>query len=387
MTFDPSFLLDFVASLAMLAALASSLRWLKRMMRPARAEAFLGAMFGCVAILQMASPMTVAPGIIVDLRCVTVALAGAFLGMPGLMICLAMACGYRMLLGGVGMGPGVVSVIIAGSAGLGWATVMRDRYGPDAELGLRTLLVLAAFVSSHLIGFALLPPDAAGWLITYVAPLLLAFNFVAIPLIGSLIQLEERAILSEGLMRRAASEDPGTGLMTHDGLLRAAQQRRADTTPGQGAGVIVVRLRNAPWIRDMWGRDGRDVIYGVLRRRLGRLLPAHALLGLTDRDEIVVYDDDVGETMLDHIEATILHDLAHHAISVEGDARITVGIRTQSAWSEHPTELPALLGMARTDPRPARRDGTAGPTAAGAQLDATRDRLFAQADRRLARGA
>ncbi|MEM7721041.1 MAG: LytS/YhcK type 5TM receptor domain-containing protein [Pseudomonadota bacterium] len=115
-------IMDFAGSLAVVAILASGYGTLQRyLQQPAAARVVLGVLFGLVAWAQMHAPFEAMPGLIVDLRNVPVALAGAFLGRRGLLACLMIGLAARLQIGGVGALAGCLGMVIAGCAGLLWA--------------------------------------------------------------------------------------------------------------------------------------------------------------------------------------------------------------------------------------------------------------------------
>jgi hypothetical protein len=147
----------------------------------------------------MLDPLSPLPGVIVDMRCVPVALAGAFLGKRGLAVCLALTVAVRLSLGGDGAVAGVAAITVAGLAGLAWRLLVP----PPGHRTLRHFFCLAALTSVHLSTGALLPPDAAAWFFTAAAPALLALNLAAIPLFAALLDHEMRTAGGQDVYRHA----------------------------------------------------------------------------------------------------------------------------------------------------------------------------------------
>lgn len=115
MTF--SVFLDFAASLAVLALLAESYGVIRRRFVGAfAAPIVLGVLFGLMAVVQMHRPFEPFDGVIIDMRNVPIALAGAFLGWRGLLPCLGIAVATRMGIGGVGMVSGIAAMAMSGLA-------------------------------------------------------------------------------------------------------------------------------------------------------------------------------------------------------------------------------------------------------------------------------
>ncbi len=73
----------------------------------------MGMAFGLVATFRMNAPLEMVPGVIVDMRNVPIALAGAFLRWRAALLCLVMAVSMRGYIGGVGMPSGIMAMVIA----------------------------------------------------------------------------------------------------------------------------------------------------------------------------------------------------------------------------------------------------------------------------------
>ena len=102
---------DATASLALIAVFYG---WIARhSATPLRQQVTLGLTFGIGAAYMMADPIIAAPGVVVDLRAVPVALAAAYLGPVGGLIAMAIAGLARTAIGG------------------GWSAFRPDRAGPD----------------------------------------------------------------------------------------------------------------------------------------------------------------------------------------------------------------------------------------------------------------
>ncbi len=144
---------QFIGSLALVAFLSSLYGVTRAHIRTATAQALLGLAFGLVAMLQMSAPLEMLPGVILDMRNVPIALAGAFLGWRGALLCLAIAVATRASIGGVGMWSGIAGMIVSCTAGHLW-----NRATLTLEVrGVRQLFGFGLIVSAHM-GAALLLP-------------------------------------------------------------------------------------------------------------------------------------------------------------------------------------------------------------------------------------
>ena len=84
-------------------------------------QMLLGAIFGAMSMMMMFSTKEPFDGLLIDLRNVPIALAGAFLGLRGMLVCVTIAAVTRLGMGGVGASSGVAAMVICGFAGLLWA--------------------------------------------------------------------------------------------------------------------------------------------------------------------------------------------------------------------------------------------------------------------------
>jgi len=112
---------DFAASLALIFVLALAYGALHRRMPEVISPQFvLGTLFGIIACLEMQRPLQPFDGVLIDMRNVPIALAGAFLGRSGLAACLVIALTSRLYLGGAGAIAGVTGMMVAGGMGYLW---------------------------------------------------------------------------------------------------------------------------------------------------------------------------------------------------------------------------------------------------------------------------
>lgn len=185
MRFDPALVLDVLSALALLALLSLAYGHLRPRWRASwLAPVGMGLAFGLVAALMMTAPLGSVAGLIVDLRAVPVALAGAYFGWRGLAGCLAVALVMRWQIGGIGLIPDVVGLGLAAGAGLVWGRLTRV----DRRRGLRAHLALALLMSGNLASAVLLPAPLAGWMLTRAAPWLLVIYLAAVPLLANLLE-------------------------------------------------------------------------------------------------------------------------------------------------------------------------------------------------------
>ena len=194
MWFDPELALDHLSSLAILAILAWGYalvrqRGVTRQLSPVA----LGLGFGLVAVLQMNAAFQPVAGLLVDLRLVPVGLAGAYLGLRGLVACLVIALAGRYQVGGIGANADMASICIAGMAGLAWARWTRMR----EVRGIGPLVLLALGTALGFLPARLLPGALRTWFVIDALPILLLLHLVSVLLLAVLLDRVRHSDVSE----------------------------------------------------------------------------------------------------------------------------------------------------------------------------------------------
>lgn len=110
-------LINNIAFLVALAATGQILLSLLRHRLVAR-QLTLGLLFGSVALLAMANPLTFMPGVIFDGRSIVLAVAGVVGGGLTAYVAAALAGAYRLYLGGAGAPVGVAVVVLSAMLGV-----------------------------------------------------------------------------------------------------------------------------------------------------------------------------------------------------------------------------------------------------------------------------
>lgn len=247
-------------------------------------QLLLGALFGAVAFLLMHAPIEPFPGMIVDLRNIPIALAGAFLGVRGLLICLAIAIACRIGIGGIGAVAGVAAMTIAGLAGCLWADLRRHA----VHASWMPYLLLSLMMSSHLFAVVLLPKDLAIWFLTYAALPILGLNIICVTLVAALFDREMRH-LDQRMLVDAARRSSADGLLLTEAQFRnEIAHHHASDGADAIAGLLVLRLHYTTWIKQHWGLTGLGLVLGAVRVRLRSLITHPDVLGLSRRGAVLV---------------------------------------------------------------------------------------------------
>ncbi len=277
-------LFDFIDTLGVLALLSVAYGVVLRRC-PSRlpAQLALGALFGVGSIVAMLDPIRFADGVIVDLRHLPVAFAGAFVGLPAMLVALAMAAAARLAIGGLGVIPGIISITVAGIMGVVWARRVRR----DRRIALSRLILLSAMISTNLAAALLLPHGLAFPFLKTFAPALVAFDLVATLTLGSFFERERKMVRREIELAHTADTDALTGLLNRRGFLRRMDALKVPAERGQA--VLTLDLDHFKTINDTHGHEAGDVILEETGRRLAARLRGDDLLGRFGGEEFVVF--------------------------------------------------------------------------------------------------
>lgn len=341
-------LLDFLGSLSIVGMLSIAYGGIRRRLPGAAlGPPVLGVLFGLVAVMQMHMAFSPLPGIVLDMRCVPVALAGAFLGVRATVVCTAIAIAARLQIGGLGMVAGSAGLVLAALAGLCWASVTAD--GPRRGLAM---LGLAAMTACNVASIVFLPTDVAIWILTDAYPLIAALYFVSIPIVASLMERERCLMAEEARMRAATLLGAAEGFMPREALDWALAQA---STSGALVGEVVtirLRLRHAGTVSALWGGEARRIAIQTLHGRLSALLPQGGVMGWGGDALVLLAIPAPSEVDLDTLLTRIRREVGDAPVAVPGMApvrpRLDIDARRHDA-------LPALRDIVAPPAAPARR--------------------------------
>lgn len=276
--------MDVAAALAVTALLAEAFGVVRRKFAgSAFAPVALGVVFGLMALVQMFNPIAPFDGMIVDLRNIPVVLAGAFLGWRGLIPCLAVGFATRYGIGGVGMTSGLLSMAIAGGAGLIWAQKIANH---DMR-NLPGMLLLGLMMSSHMLAAFALPAEMATWFFLNAAVPMLVLNVISVPLLAALLERENHRIQRENRLEAAATHDPVSGFLLGPAFMREVANSYAAKPFGTFAGFLNITPEPGIW-RKAVGLFGEPAPVTLDRQALSAHLEFADLAGLCADGRVMV---------------------------------------------------------------------------------------------------
>lgn len=331
MRFDFAIALDFLSPLALIAILSWSYGLIRlRLAGDRMAPVVLGLAFGLVALLQMHAPLSPIPGVIVDLRAVPVALAGAYLGWRGLVACLAVALAARWQIGGIGLLPDLVGIVHAAAAGHLWDRSTRR----NLPRGLGHIMALALIVSLGALSGMFLPQPLAAWVLTSAAPMLIFLTLVALPALAAILERERHAQAMESRSRAECAARARAELLSEGAFIDRVVDLRAAAGQGPLTGPPVVAVLIVDLNHRYWPAGRRDAtvighVRGGLRDRLAGLIRHGDLVGRSQAGCVLVALDAGDAMRVDTLTAAIHRIVADLAITLpDGDsARVGVAVR------------------------------------------------------------
>ena len=330
MSIEFSDLVQFGGALALIFLLAPVYRAVQQNVTgPFRVQVLLGAVFGLVAVMEMYDPIEPFEGMLIDMRAVPVALAGAFLGWTGLLVCMSIAIGVRIEAGGIGVPTGVIGILMSGMMGRIWHILTQG----SAHRGLKSMFGLGIMVSTNLMAALSLPGPLYLWFFKEMAAPLTVLNLITIPVSALLIERERCRILNDERMKASAGEDFASGLMQ---WLRFRRDLQSMMTAGQNediAGLAIVRIHHRSWLSRAWGDLVHNMVLGGLRARLDGVVSHPRLIGLTPDFKLVLplsaADLAQGDTFGRRIADAIAAD--RFELSNDLNFRVTVSVSLHSA--------------------------------------------------------
>lgn len=322
-------------------------RWLGR--------SVLGALFGLAAILAMNDPVVVAPGVIVDLRTLPVALAGAFLGFEGAAVAAGLALAMRAGIGGAGMQAGCVSILAAASLGLLWArlTGAAPRRSAVAILGLALLTAVPW-------GSFVLPAGMRGRFVLAVWPVLVPLHALGALGVGLLLERERVLVAEARRLARAAERDPLTGLLNRRGFEAAVAEAMRPTEEGRergGAALLVIDLDHFKRVNDTHGHAAGDAVLGAIGPRLRGALRAGDVMGRMGGEEIAVYLPAIGPTGAEDAAQRLCAVVRNARFALPDGGALPVTVSIGGAWTGGRVQLDLLLDRADAALYAAKRAG------------------------------
>lgn len=333
------FMIDFVQALALVAGLSWGYGLFRRhIARPGWAPLVLGVLFGCVAVLEMNTPLEPVPGLIIDLRAVPIVLAGAFLGWRGALVCVAIAIAARLSLGGVGMVAGVSAILIAAAGGLAWNYMTRH----VAQRKARHLVWLALATSLSLVGGVFLPFELSAWFFGEVALPLAAIYLVSVPLVAALLERERILVEQDKVSDIGEGIDADTGLRGQDRFARDVAHATASGAYAPMAGAIIVKIRDRGFLTGQWGQSVIGHLLGGLRHRFAQFDQSGRVVGIKNDGCFLISVAAKDWARVDEFRAELVRTAAEGVMALPNGQSTRVAVTTRLVRFSDPADVAAV---------------------------------------------
>ena len=318
---------DVVAQLTALSVLLGPMK--KIVTSRSLTRVVLGGACGGFSSLEMLQPLVAAPGIILDLRTLPVAIAAGFLGRSGAVAALAVALVTRESIGGAGATAGMLGLIVVSVAGLAWAR----RFGVENKHSLPQLMLLG-LVPSLSLPFFLIVPGGVGWgLLQSTLPIYVPLNVAAVLLVGWVIDRERILLTQQKKLEVESRTDHLTGLLNRRGL--EGELSRLIKTGGL-AELLLVDFDRFKAINDQYGHAAGDEVLVSVARIIASEVGSEAFIARLGGDEFAIVkltssdgcDDDLAGRLIAKVRSTpitLTHGVTISASVSIGTAKWVVG--------------------------------------------------------------
>ena len=293
-----------------------------------RVEVAMGVVFGIATWLAMATPIRLGDGVIVDLRCLFIGISAAFFGWRAAVVTTSMAIMLRIGLGGVGMIPGVVGVLITAVLGLFW----RYKIEPRITNSFIAIGLLSCCVSMNMLSAFLLPQEVYLVFFQNLAPLSFVLNVFGSFIFALLITREMTLIGKENSLVTAATTDPLTKALNRRSVIEQYERIYDSIACRRGVAMVCIDVDHFKNINDTFGHlPGDDVLVEIAKRITSCLRPTDLFARMSGDEFLIVL------TNISSEEARIVADRCRKIVSrapvSSNDMKVPVSISVGTVWS------------------------------------------------------
>jgi methyl-accepting chemotaxis protein len=189
--------------------------------RPWLRQLLVGVLFATGALISMANPLTLQPGLLVDSRNTFAILAGPLGGPVAAVITAAPLAVMRYMSGGVGMATGITGILIRAAIGIAYAIWLTRRGRPLSWRDLAALSTIDAVCL--LLSVSFIPGEAGERFLREAVPIMIVVGTIGIFLTGFVIISDNDRRETAYRLRTLIQRAPGTlyqRVVSPDGTLR-----------------------------------------------------------------------------------------------------------------------------------------------------------------------
>ncbi len=242
-----------------------------------------GVLFGVIIVIAMTNPLTLGEGLIFDTRTALVASAVMFVGPLAGVIAVAFGLVCRVMIGGVGIGPGVLGLVMAFGIALAWARFI----APRIKVAMWNDALLGVALTTSAVAFFLLPFETAMQLFIAVTPTLLIANVLSMVAIGLVFRREMRFFELNKELTVRSETDALTNLLNRRGLDTAVGASKFDARHGHA--LFYFDVDNFKAVNDTYGHGAGDAVLSILAARIKESIRQEALFSRHGGDEFSIY--------------------------------------------------------------------------------------------------
>ncbi len=301
----------------------------------------LGVLFGFGTIISMNAPITLADGMIFDLRNLLVGLAIAFLGPVAGLVTLVIGCVTRLLIGGQGAAIGVAAMCATAGMAVLWHYSVRHRMGTSNA----SLIVLGVFISAHVLVGVLLPAPIRDVFFRDIVPLLLVINIVCSWALGRMIIREQLLRTELTDLREAAETDPLTNLLNRRSLVEVVERLQTSGAAREGKVLLYFDVDRFKSINDTHGHLAGDQVLQTISKRIQHCLRPGDVFARLGGDEFVVVLPKVSPGTARIVAERCRNAVCDAPILIEGKA-IDASISMGATYSDGTATFDRLLSAA-----------------------------------------
>lgn len=306
-------------------------------------SAATGALFAVAGLVSMSDPIHLADGVIYDARTPVLALAASYGGLVGAAVAAIPMILYRMMLGGLGAGPGIVGIAVAALIGAAFVRISgRTRYRRwvrHASLGF--------IASSSVVTIVWLPWEISGPIILNDLPSIILANVAGVLILGTFLDREKERLRMSRALEQEAATDPLTQLSNRRFFEeRALPILRRSETVNQQASMVMVDIDHFKLINDRWGHHVGDRVLVEVASIVRRSVRATDIVARFGGEEIVILMPATSLEIADQIADRLREQISNAGFAdIDGELRVTLSAGV-AATSANLRDLHGLLKAA-----------------------------------------
>ncbi|MCF2870640.1 diguanylate cyclase [Octadecabacter sp. G9-8] len=303
----------------------------------------MGGVFSFALVFTMSDPISLGSAGIFDMRGLLIGTAAALFGPVVGVMTLITGLLMRWDIGGPGILPGFVGMIMAYGAGLVWIVMFKKR----AFATWKKSVLLGVMITSQMLAIFFAPPDLRGVLFMTLVPYTIVANVLGALLINHLISGELSFLSEAETSKIEANTDHLTGLLNRRGFEMIYPDLADQTGDRRGRALLYFDVDNFKSINDIHGHAVGDDVLRFITDEVGRNLRPHDVFARLGGDEFAIV-----LSRIDAAEAERIAERCRSVVSDRGfvhkDAALPVSISIGAVWMLEHSEIDQIMDAADT---------------------------------------